>query len=82
MHNNIGFVSGKKKRAYYFIGLKDKKLIFADPHFNQKVEEYNDNLLSYNVPDLYILKVNELSGELTLGIAVSSFLFSSGSFST
>ena len=72
IHNNIGFVSGKKNRAYYFVGYNgDGKLIFADPHFNQKVEEYNDNLLSYNVPELYILKVNELSGELTLGIAIS-----------
>ena len=72
IHNNIGFVSGKKNRAYYFVGYNgDGTLIFADPHFNQKVEEFNDNLLSYNVPELYILKVNELSGELTLGIAIS-----------
>ena len=72
IHNNIGFVSGKKNRAYYFVGYNgDGKLIFADPHFNQKVEEYNDNLLSYNVPELYILKINELSGELTLGITIS-----------
>ena len=72
IHNNIGFVSGKKNRAYYFVGYNgDGKLIFADPHYNQKVEEFNDNLLSYNVPELYILKVNELSGELTLGIAIS-----------
>ena len=72
IHNNIGFVSGKKNRAYYFVGYNgDGKLIFADPHYNQKVEEFHDNLLSYNVPELYILKVNELSGELTLGIAIS-----------
>ena len=71
IHNNIGFVSGKKNRAFYFVGYNgDGKLIFADPHFNQKVEEYNENLLSYNVSELYILKVNELSGELTLGIAI------------
>ena len=71
IHNNIGFVSGKKNRAYYFIGCNgDGKLIFVDPHFNQKVEEYNDNLLSYNIPELYILNISELSGELTLGIAI------------
>ena len=71
IHNNIGFVSGKKNRAYYFIGCNgDGKLIFVDPHFNQKVEEYKDFLLSYNIPELYILNVNELSGELTLGIAI------------
>jgi len=69
--NNIGFVSGKKNRAYYFVGCNgDGRLIFADPHFNQKVEEYNDFLSSYNVPELYILNKSELSGELTLGIAI------------
>lgn len=71
VHNNIGFVSGKKNRAYYFVGCNgDGRLIFADPHFNQKVEEYNGNLLSYNIPELYLLNVSELSGELTLGIAI------------
>ena len=71
IHNNIGFVSGKKNRAYYFIGCNgDGKLIFADPHFNQKVEEYNENLFSYNIPELYLLNTSELSGELTLGIAI------------
>ena len=71
IHNNIGFVSGKKNRAYYFVGCNgDEKLIFADPHFNQKVEEYNENLFSYNIPELYLLNRSELSGELTLGIAI------------
>ena len=71
IHNNIGFVSGKNNRAYYFIGCNgDGQLIFADPHFNQKIEEFNKNIISYNVPELYILKKSELSGELTLGIAI------------
>ena len=62
----------KKNRAYYFVGLNGNgKLIFVDPHFNQKVEEYNNNLFSYNIPELYILNINELSGELTVGIAIS-----------
>jgi hypothetical protein len=70
IHNNIGFVSGKKNRAYYFIGSNgDGRLIFVDPHFCQKVEE-KDNLLSYNIPELYLLNVNELSSELTVGIAI------------
>ena len=71
IHNNIGFVSGKKNRAYYFIGCNgDGKLIFVDPHFNQKIEEYNDFLLSYNISELYLLHISELSGELSLGIAI------------
>ena len=72
IHNNIGFVSGKKNRAYYFIGCNgDGKIIFVDPHFNQKVED-NDKLLSYNIQDLFLLNIKELSGELTLGIAISN----------
>ena len=73
LHNNIGFVSGKKNRAYYFIGYNgDGKLIFVDPHFDQKIEKIKGNsfLFSYNIPDLYLLNVNELSGSLTLGIAI------------
>jgi len=70
IHNNIGFVSGKKNRAYYFIGSNgDGRLIFVDPHFCQKVDE-KDNLLSYNIPELYLLNVNELSSELTIGVAI------------
>ena len=35
-HNNIGFVSGKKNKAFYFIGFNgDNKIIYADPHLNQ-----------------------------------------------
>lgn len=71
IHNNIGFVSGKKNRAYYFIGVNgDQKIIFVDPHYNQKVEEFNENLSSYNIKDLYILNTKDLSGSITLGIAI------------
>ncbi len=73
IHNNIGFVSGKKNRAYYFIGYNgDGQLIFVDPHFNQKIEKIKGDsfLFSYNIPDLYILNMNEISGSLTLGIAI------------
>jgi len=72
LHNNIGFVSGKKKRAYYFIGLKDKKLIFADPHFNQNSETDEKNFPSYSINDLFLISVKEMSSELTVGVAISS----------
>ena len=71
LHNNIGFVSGKKKRAYYFIGLKDKKLIFADPHFNQNSETDEKNFPSYSINDLFLISVKEMSSELTVGVAIS-----------
>ena len=72
LHNNIGFVSGKKKKAYYFIGLKDKKLIFADPHFNQNSETDEINFPTYSVNELFLISVKEMSSELTVGVAISS----------
>ena len=72
IHNNIGFVSGKKNRAYYFIGLKEKKLIFADPHFNQDIENDEDNFPTYSINELYLMPIKEMSSELTFGIVISS----------
>ena len=72
LHNNIGFVSGKKKRAFYFIGLNDKKLIFADPHFNQNLETDENNFPSYSINELFLTSIKELSSELTFGVFISS----------
>ena len=72
LHNNIGFVSGKKKRAYYFIGLKNEKLIFADPHFNQNSEKDEINFPTYSVNELFLIPVKEMCSELTIGVAISS----------
>ena len=70
-HNNIGFVSGKKNRAFYFIGINgDNKLIYADPHLNQKVED--DDITSYEIKDLYLLDIKELSSEITFGININN----------
>ena len=70
LHNNIGFVSGKKKRAFYFVGINEKKLIFADPHFNQNLETDEKNFPTYSFNDLYLINVKELSSELTVGVAI------------
>ena len=72
LHNNIGFVSGKKKRAFYFIGLNNKKLIFADPHFNQNLETDENNFPSYSINELFLTSIKELSSELTVGVFISS----------
>ena len=70
LHNNIGFVSGKKKRAFYFVGINEKKLIFAEPHFNQNLETDEKNFPTYSFNDLYLINVKELSSELTVGVAI------------
>ena len=72
LHNNIGFVSGKKKRAFYFIGMKGDKLIFADPHFNQNIEQDENNFPTYTVNELFKATIKELSSELTVGVAIFS----------
>ena len=72
LHNNIGFVSGKKKRAFYFIGIQGDKLIFADPHFNQKIERDEINFPSYSVNELYLMSIKELSSEITVGVGIFS----------
>lgn len=73
LHNNIGMIGGKNKRAYYFIGMNDNRLIFADPHFNQKVEENEDKMISsYRANDFFLMDIKELSPELTVGIALCS----------
>ena len=71
IHNNIGFVSGKKNKAFYFIGFNgDNKLIYADPHLNQKIED--NDITSYEIKDLYLLNVKELSSGITLGISINN----------
>jgi hypothetical protein len=72
LHNNIGFVSGKKKRAFYFIGIIGDKLIFADPHLNQKIDEDEQNFPTYIVNDLFLMSIKELSSEMTVGVAIFS----------
>jgi len=73
-HNNLGFVSGKKNRAYYFIGVQgNNKLIFADPHYNQQITNNSDrDYESYYTDYLYLLDIKDLSAELTLGIGIFS----------
>ena len=76
--NNIGFVSGKKNKAYYFVGVdKNQKLIFFDPHYNQQINtDINKNYESYSTENIYLLDIKNLSSELTLGIGI----FNSGQF--
>ena len=70
-NNNLGFVSGKKDRAYYFIGVQNDKLIFVDPHYNQQTTNNSDkDYESYYTENLYLLDYKDLSSELTIGIAI------------
>ena len=65
-------MSGKKNRAYYFIGIQgNNKLIFVDPHYNQQTTNNSDkDYESYYTDNLYLLDIKDLSEELTLGIGI------------
>ena len=70
--NNLGFVSGKKNKAYYFVGINsDKKLIFFDPHYNQELNNnFDKDYESYFTDNIYLLDIKDLSSELTLGVGI------------
>ena len=70
--NNIGFVSGKKNKAYYFVGIdSNKKLIFFDPHYNQQINhDLEKDYESYFTENIYLLDMKNMSSELTLGIGI------------
>jgi cysteine protease ATG4 len=72
LHHNIGFVSGKENKAFYFIGFIDNKLLYVDPHLNQtSVKSDLSDIKSYYVKDIYLLNVSEISSELTIGVLIN-----------
>jgi hypothetical protein len=75
-HNNLGFVSGKSKRAFYFIGIQgNDKLIFVDPHYNQQLtNNFDKDYESYYTDNYYLMDIKDLSSELTLGIGIFNSL--------
>ena len=73
--NNIGFVSGKNNKAFYFVGVGNHKLLYLDPHLNQpSVKDNWDNLETYVASPLYTLSAYKMSGALSLGIVINNEL--------
>jgi len=73
--NNLGFVGGKKDRAYYFIGMQgDKKLIFVDPHVNQQTEnDFEKDYKSYFTENLYLLDMQDLTSSFTFAVGIFNY---------
>jgi cysteine protease ATG4 len=68
---NIGIIGGRTNFAHYFIGKCKDKLIYLDPHLNQKtISSYfslvSDNT-SYLSKDLYQLDIQNMSPGFTIG---------------
>ena len=73
LHHNIGFVSGKENKAFYFIGLSGDELLYVDPHLNQtSIKSDLSDIKSYYVKDIYLLEISEISSELTIGVLINS----------
>ena len=72
---NIGFIGGKKSRAFYFIGRCDKNLLFLDPHFVQPtipINQFGNNSVfeSYRPENIYYMPISDLSPSFSIGFAI------------
>jgi hypothetical protein len=72
---NIGFIGGKRSRAFYFIGKSATNLIFLDPHYIQEtipLQKLGTNYVieSYIPNDIYYMPINDLSPSFTIGFAI------------
>ena len=79
IRNNIGFVGGKDKQAFYCIGCYNKndskkyKIIYVNPHYNQdSISNFDKIDKSYFVNYLYKLKVKKLSSSFLLGVFIKN----------
>ena len=75
--NNLGFVGGKKDRAYYFIGKQgDNKLIFVDPHANQQTENDIEKVYkTYFTENLYLLDIQDLTSSFTFAVGIFNLTY-------
>ncbi|OHT08429.1 Clan CA, family C54, ATG4-like cysteine peptidase [Tritrichomonas foetus] len=68
----IGFISGHKGKAHYFVGVSSKFFYFFDPHTTKKyVQQGSDQAILFD-PKLKSMKINDISPSLLLGFAWDS----------
>ena len=77
IETNIGFIGGKKSRAFYFIGKCGNNVIFLDPHYVQDIVPLNkfctDSVQETYIPkDIFYMNVNELCPSFTIGFAIKN----------
>jgi cysteine protease ATG4 len=70
--NNLGFIGGRTNKAYYFIGkTDDNKIIYLDPHYNQKnavnIAQLRENVKSYIPDKLYKIDIHDISPAFSVG---------------
>lgn len=65
----IGFISGYKKRAYYFVGFDKEKFFFFDPHETKNYVSQENDYSSYYEPELKSIALKDISPSLMLCFA-------------
>jgi cysteine protease ATG4 len=74
--NNIGIIGGKSYSAHYFIGVSNGRLMYLDPHINQKsisYKELRERYTTYLEKEVYLLEVKNMSPAFTVGFYFRSF---------
>ena len=75
--NCIGFIGGKDKRAFYFIGYDENgHLLYVDPHFtNETLQNVNENnfVNNYLIKDIYSISLKKMSSAFTIGFIFRNF---------
>lgn len=62
----LGFISGYKRRAYYFVGFDFEKFYYFDPHETKSFVSQVDDYKSYYEPELKSISLKDISPSLML----------------
>ena len=68
----MGIIGGENNKSYYFIGSKDKYLLYLDPHHCNEYIDTTLNVESYRTSNVGYLNLNNLSPSLTLFLYIEN----------
>ena len=72
VRNNAGFVCGKIKRAFYFIGKSGENFLYLDPHLNQtSIDPSKDNISSYEVKNIYEIQKEKMLPQFSFAVFIN-----------
>ena len=68
----MGIIGGENNKSYYFIGSRDKYLLYLDPHNCNEYIDTTLNVESYRTSNIGYLNLNNLSPSLTLFLYIEN----------
>lgn len=68
----LGFISGYKKRAYYFVGFDKHQFFYFDPHETKSFVSHENDYVTYYEPELKSIGLTEISPSLMICFAWDS----------